>query len=59
MTPFVPDRLGETGGRLVVEAPPRLARVRVDLLDGDVRELGRRAADQNLEAAAEAAARAR
>ena len=51
------DRVGEAGGRLVVEAPPRLARVRVHLLDRQVRELGvAGAADQDLEAAAEAAA---
>ena len=57
-TPCVADRVGEPGGRLVVEAPPRLARVRVDLLERDVRELGRAgAADQDLEAAAEAAPR--
>ena len=53
------DRVGEPGGRLRLEAAPRLARVRVDLLDRQVRELRlvAAAADQDLEAAAEAAAR--
>ena len=56
---LVADRVGEPVRRLVVEAPPRLARVRVDLVDRDVRELHRRASDQDLEATAEAAPRAR
>ena len=51
----VADRVGQPGGRLVIEALARLARVRVDLLDRDVRELDTAgAADQDLEAAAEA-----
>ena len=51
------DRVGERRGGFGVEASPRLPRVRVDLLDRQVRELGLvRAADQDLEAAAETAA---
>src|SRR5262249_57572603 len=48
------DRVREPGDALTLEALPGLARVRVNLLDGHVRELGP-AADQHLEAAAEAA----
>ena len=51
------DRLGKPAHRLMVEALARLLRVRVDLVDGDVRELRRRAPDQNLEPAAETASR--
>ena len=54
------DRVGEPGGRLVLEAAARLARVRMDLARaaGARARARRRAADQHLEAAAEAAARA-
>src|SRR5206468_3071638 len=56
--PLVPDRLGETGARLAVEAPARLLRVRVNGIDRQVEQLrGARLepTDQHLEAAAEAA----
>src|SRR5207248_377680 len=50
------DRVGETHRGLVVEPLARLARIRVDVLDGDMRELRlEAAADQHLEAAAETA----
>jgi hypothetical protein len=52
------DRVGQRRRRLGVEAASRLAWVRVDRLDREVCELGlRRAADQDLEAAAKTSAR--
>ena len=55
--PLRANRVGQRARRLVVEALPRLARVRVDRLDGKVRQLRlTRAADEHLQAAAEAAA---
>src|SRR5581483_7212795 len=55
--PLGADRLRETGGRVVVEATAWLARVRVDRVDRQLRQvdLGG-AAEQHLEASAEAAA---
>src|SRR5205823_8718458 len=48
------DRIGESRRRLRIEAAPRLARIRVDRLDGEVRELGLgRPSDQYLEAASQ------
>src|SRR5205085_4457381 len=56
------DRAGEPGSRLRLEAAARLPRVGMDHLDGEMRELGRgladRAADQDVEAAPQPAARA-
>ena len=56
---LVADRRGEARGRLRLEPAARLARVRVDRVDREVEQLGarRRAADEHLETAAEAAAR--
>ncbi len=52
--PLRPDRLRERESRLVLEALPRLLRVRMDLVDRDVRQLGAAgAADQDLEPAAQ------
>ena len=52
--PLHPNRLRERESRFVLEALPRLPRVRMDLVDRDVRQLGAAgASDQNLEPAAE------
>ncbi len=56
---LAPDRLGEPGARLAVEALARLLRIRVDGVDRQLEQLGRvrlETADENFEAAAEAAA---
>ena len=57
ITPCARTESASPCGRLGVEALARLPRVRVDRLDRELRELGRRrAADQDLEPAAQAAA---
>src|SRR4029453_5382107 len=54
--PLRAHRLSKCGGRLVVELPPRLLRLGMDVVDWELRKLRwRRATDQDLEAAAESA----